>query len=86
MPRGVMWTTSMDDKFRKPKRARRRRDLQRMKARARRFHPDAPRSHVLVNHLAFCSRICCANPRNVFREITIAERKVDEAFSDDPEF
>ncbi|MGF7213108.1 heterodisulfide reductase subunit A-like polyferredoxin [Skermanella aerolata] len=76
----------MDDDFREPRRARRRRDLQRMKAKARRIFPGCTGIVKLANHLAFCSRICCANPRRMFREVTMAERRADLAFSDDPEF
>lgn len=65
----------MEETFREPKRARRRRDLQRMKAKARRLFPQDPNADRLANNLAFCSRICCANPRHTFREITMAERR-----------
>ncbi|HYH23699.1 MAG TPA: hypothetical protein VD995_34210 [Azospirillum sp.] len=53
----------MADDFREPKRARRRRDLARMKAKAHRIWPHDPNAHKGANHLAACARICCANPR-----------------------
>lgn len=53
----------MVDQSREPARARRRRDLARMKAKARRLWPDDPNAHTLANNLAFCARMCCANPR-----------------------
>lgn len=71
--------------FREPKRARRRRDLLRMKAKARRIYPHWPRAHTHANHLASCSRWCCANPRHVFGEISIAERRADLTKRDDAE-
>jgi hypothetical protein len=47
----------------KPKpRSRRRMDLARMKAKARRIYPHDKRAS-LAEHLAFCSGPCCGNPR-----------------------
>ncbi len=74
------------DQFTEPKRARRRRDLLRMKARARRLFPQDERAHHLANNIAFCSRICCANPRRVFLELTMAEQRADEALKADLDF
>ena len=54
---------SMADQLREPARARRRRDLARMKAKARRLWPLDPDAHKLANNFAFCTRMCCANPR-----------------------
>lgn len=64
---------------REAKRARRRRDKQRMKARARRVYgrnestffysrpphqrPDPARHEKLADHIAHCSGPCCGNPR-----------------------
>lgn len=58
-----------------PKRARRRRDLDRMKAKARRLYPDnrVPERH--ANHLAVCSCWMCGNPRRYWREATVQERR-----------
>lgn len=43
-------------------RARRRQDLLRMKAKARRIYPHDKKAS-LANHLAFCSCLCCGNER-----------------------
>lgn len=59
-------------------RSRRRADLERMKAKAhrlfRRFNPEG-QHHKLANHLAHCSKFCCANPRRAFGKITLQERR-----------
>lgn len=65
--------------FREPKRARRRRDLARMKAKARRLWPDDPGAHTLANHLQWCRRGCCANARRFWGELTIQERRRNAA-------
>lgn len=64
----------MDDT--ESKRERRRRDLLRMKARARRIYPHDPKA-TLANHLAVCSCALCGNPRGVWKEgdLTIQERR-----------
>ncbi|WP_207462795.1 hypothetical protein [Azospirillum sp. SYSU D00513] len=64
-------------------RARRRRDLARMKAKARRLWPDDPDAHRLADHLAFCPNRGCANPRHweghPFRDL-----RAFQAFQDEP--
>lgn len=62
-----------------PKRARRRRDLIRMKARARRVYPDLPKAEAYANHLAVCSCYLCGNRRRHDAEPTMAERRAAEA-------
>lgn len=64
------------------KRERRRRDLLRMKAKAVRIYgrfdlpgADPKRHEKLANHIAFCARLCCGNPRRWFGELTIHERR-----------
>lgn len=64
------------------KRARRRRDLLRMKAKAVRIYGrfdysgfDKQRHAKLANHMAHCSKCCCGNPRMWFGEPTMQERK-----------
>lgn len=65
------------------KRERRRRDLQRMKAKAARIGRlnGAPGNwSKLYNHLAVCSRACCGNPRRSFwysaeEQMTMQERR-----------
>lgn len=66
------------------KRAERRHHLDRMKAKARRIflrfnRDDARRPEKLANHLAFCSRLCCSNPRKHFGQPTLQEKRA--AFS-----
>jgi hypothetical protein len=66
------------------KRARRRRDLARMKQRAREFYPRMEeRSVKLANHLAYCSCHACRNPRHSHfskgERLTMQERKAEEA-------
>lgn len=61
------------------KRARRRRDLWRMKQRARRIYPRDPNAK-LADHLAHCSRACCGNQRRSFwnsgeQQLTMQERR-----------
>lgn len=61
-----------------PKRARRRRDLARMKAKARRIRPDQPRAAWRADYLAVCSCWMCGNPRRWWRELTMQERRSTE--------
>jgi hypothetical protein len=49
------------------KRARRRRDLQRMKAKARRIYGDAAKAAYWADYLAVCSCALCGNPRGVWK-------------------
>jgi len=61
--------------------ARRRADLNRMKAKARRIgrlvgKPDYEHH---ANHLAVCSCAGCGNPRRHFRERTLGELKFGQA-------
>lgn len=60
------------------KRARRRRDLLRMKAKARRIYKDAVKAPYWANHLAVCSCALCGNPRRVWKgeDPSLAERRV----------
>lgn len=46
-----------------PKRARRRRDLARMKARAKRRYPGVPKAHYWADYISVCSCSMCGNPR-----------------------
>lgn len=59
------------------KRARRRRDLQRMKARARRIYSGVAKAAYWANHLAVCSCALCGNPRRVWKgeDPGLAERR-----------
>lgn len=63
------------------KRERRRRDLQRMKAKAARIGKrNGGNWSKLYNHLAHCSRACCGNPRHSFwysaeEQLTMQERR-----------
>jgi hypothetical protein len=61
------------------RRARRRRDKQRMKARAKRvyffFSNDPSEAAKLADHLAHCSLSCCGNPRRWFGQLTMQERR-----------
>lgn len=63
------------------KRERRRRDLQRMKAKAARIGKrNGGDWSKLYNHLAFCSRDCCGNQRRSLwysraEQMTIQERR-----------
>ena len=70
----------MDDE---PKRARRRRDLDRMKAKAVRiaklYRLPASSFVPLANHLAHCSRWCCGNPRRLYGDRTMQERRFEAA-------
>lgn len=65
-----------------PKRARRRRDLQRMKARCRRIYPHDERASC-ANHLHPCSGPCCGNPRKWWGELTMQERRSESAGTGD---
>ena len=59
------------------KRARRRQDLMRMKARARAIYPhDRAAKH--ANHLKPCSCWMCGNPRR-YGEKPVAERRADDS-------
>lgn len=63
------------------KRARRIRDKQRMKARARRFAKhngwqDIKRAEKHADYIAVCSCTQCGNPRRHFGDLTLAERRV----------
>lgn len=60
-----------------PKRARRRRDLARMKAKARRVYPDVPHAEQWANHLRLCSCYMC-RPRLGFGP-TMQERRAFQA-------
>ena len=59
------------------KRQRRRRDAQRMKAKARRIYPDRPKAHYWADRLAVCSCALCGNPRHVWKgeAQTLQERR-----------
>ena len=61
------------------KRALRRRELARMKKRARRLFSrygyDTPAHEKLANHMAYCSRPCCGNGRKWFGHKTLDEVK-----------
>ena len=58
------------------KRARRRQDQRRMKAKARRVYPH-DRAAKAANHLKVCSCWMCGNPRR-YGETPIAERRCNE--------
>ena len=67
-----------------PKRARRRRDLQRMKAKAVRLRPDTPKAAHWAEYLAVCSCALCGNPRQwKSGRFTLQERRVDAAWTDE---
>lgn len=61
-----------------PKRARRRRDLQRMKAKARRVYRERPQAAKWADYLAVCSCWMCGNPRRLGtgEELTVQERRM----------
>lgn len=61
------------------KRQRRRRDSERMKAKARRIYPDRPKAHYWADRLAVCSCAMCGNPRHVWKDgrWTLQERRAD---------
>ena len=65
-----------------PKRARRRRDLLRMKAKARRLHPTMDQPERCAEHLAVCSCWMCGNPRRHLGERSVQERR--RAFGNAP--
>jgi len=56
------------------KRARRRRDLLRMKAKARRVYPHN-KNATEAEYLAVCSCWMCGNPRKWFGDLTMQERR-----------
>lgn len=59
------------------KRQRRRRDLLRMKAKARRIYPHDTKAK-MAEHLAVCSCWMCGNPRRTGKgdeHLTLAERR-----------
>jgi hypothetical protein len=61
-----------------PRRSRRRADLERMKAKAVRLHPEWEFPQMYAEHLATCSCWMCGNPRRYFKgdaKITMQERK-----------
>lgn len=62
--------------FAEPKAARRRRDKQRMKRRARKIYPDQDRADRLADHLAVCSCPLCGNERRHFGTAPIRERRI----------
>lgn len=55
-------------------RARRRSDLKKMKARARKLYPNNDCPEKFANHLAVCSCHGCGNPRKHFKEVTRKEK------------
>lgn len=57
------------------RRARRRRDAERMKGKARRVRPNSSYPERLADHLAVCSCWMCGNPRRFLGEPTIQERR-----------
>lgn len=59
-------------------RARRRADLARMKAKARRIYPNDPKAK-WANHLQGCSCWTCGNPRRHWHEATMQERRAEDA-------
>lgn len=69
-------------------RDRRRHDLARMKAKARRFKQetgirfhdgtDLRLAEKMANHLADCSCYMCGNPRRYWGEVTIQERRAPQ--------
>lgn len=59
--------------FKDMKRARRRHDLARMKAKVRRAWNQGPEADRFANHMAWCARGCCANPRRFWGELTMQE-------------
>jgi len=67
------------------KRERRRRDLERMKAKARRIYPHDPKA-TLAEHLKSCSCWMCGNPRRHMKSdrLTLQERKLDQPERADP--
>lgn len=54
--------------------AQRRADKRRMKAKARRIYPQDTAGK-MADHLAFCSRWCCGNPRKHYGELRMYERR-----------
>jgi len=62
--------------FKEQKRQRRRRDLLRMRAKARRVYPHDHKAK-LAEHLAVCSCWMCGNPRHLAKthRLTMQERR-----------
>ena len=62
---------------------RRRRDLLRMRAKARRIYPHDPKGR-LANHLAACSCCLCGNPRLFGKRdrLTLQEKRARDADED----
>lgn len=60
------------------KRARRRHDLNRMKARSRQIYPRDEAAKC-ANHLQTCSCYACGNPRKHFNEKTLQEQRAEIA-------
>lgn len=60
------------------KRARRRQDSARMKARARRIYPHDVQARC-ANHLKVCSCYMCGNPRRHFNSAPIPEIRAEMA-------
>ncbi|MDO5630915.1 MAG: hypothetical protein Q4G22_03660 [Paracoccus sp. (in: a-proteobacteria)] len=58
--------------------SRRRMDVARMKARARKIYPHDKKAKV-AHHLALCSCWMCGNPRRYLGEATMQERKAPKA-------
>lgn len=59
-------------------RARRRTDAARMKAKARRIYPH-DKQGTAADHLAVCSCRMCGNPRRWWGDVTMQERRAEEA-------
>ncbi len=68
----------METTMEKDKRRRRRKDLRRMKERAKKiYHWNDPNEAAkLAEHLAHCSLSCCGNPRKWWGELTMQEKRV----------
>ena len=64
------------------KRARRRVDLQRMTAKARRLYPEDPQA-TRAEHLTTCSCWKCGNPRRYFGEPTWQEVRAEMVHRDE---
>lgn len=67
--------------IRELQRARRRRDLERMKAKARRVYPDVPQAPKWADHLAVCSCALCSRSRK-FLGPTVQERRWNSAYTE----
>lgn len=57
------------------KRERRRRDLWRMKAKARRIHPEKAKAAWWADYLAVCSCALCGNPRRYWKSERLTPRE-----------